>query len=75
MIIYDRDPALGGAWAALRARYRARDAKVNNRWQPRCATCLQASVAFLRRYRPGLRVRPDGTLKQKKLSKKKRYEL
>ena len=39
VIICDRDPALGGAWAALRARYRARGAKVNNRWQPRCATC------------------------------------
>ena len=33
VIIYGRDPALGGAWAALRARYRARDAKVNNQWR------------------------------------------
>ena len=38
VIIYDRDPALGGAWAALRARYRARGAKVNNQWRTVCAT-------------------------------------
>ena len=38
VIICDRDPALGGAWAALRARYRARDAKVNIVRPPRCAT-------------------------------------
>ena len=49
VIIYDRDPALDGAWAALRARYRARDAKVNNRWQPRCATC-RVVVACISRH-------------------------
>ena len=42
VIIYDRDPALGGAWAALRARYRARDAKVNIVRRTRCATTRSA---------------------------------
>ena len=44
VIIYDRDLALGGAWAALRARYRARDAKVNIMRQPRCATTQYCTI-------------------------------
>ena len=43
VVIYDRDLALGGAWAALRARYRARDAKVNIVRPPRCATTRQVA--------------------------------
>ena len=56
VIIYDRDPALDGAWAALRARYRARDAKVNIMRRPRCATTLLGHSRFRARDATGFQL-------------------
>ena len=57
VIICDRDPALGGAWAALRARYRSRDARESEQSMANCvcnmplASRSGSSVAI--KYRPG----------------------